>query len=75
MHHEALTMTGAQFLAWMARVGLNIRQAGGVLGKSRDTIARYRTDGVPEREAKVVGLACAAYAHGLPPWGAKRQTK
>lgn len=68
-------MTAAQFLAWMARVHLNIGQAAEVLGKSRDTIARYRTDGVPEREAKVVGLACAAYAHGLPPWGAKKATK
>ena len=51
------------------------RGAAEALGTSEDTIARYRAGGVPERVAKAGGLACAAIAHGLPPWGAAKKAK
>lgn len=65
-------MTAAAFRFWMERTGLNGRQAAEVLGRSRDTISSYRYVGVPERESRMVSLACAAYAHGLPGWASER---
>lgn len=41
---------------------------GAALGKSEDTIARYRRDGVPERESLAIRLAIRALANALPPW-------
>lgn len=64
-------MTPAAFRFWMERTGLNGRQAADVLGRSKNAISQYRHDGVPERETRIVSLACAAYANGLKGWSSE----
>ena len=59
-------MTGPDFTAWMARMGLNILQTATLLDLGRNTVARYMKDGAPG----YIGYACAAVAQGLPKWGA-----
>ena len=66
-------MQAKDFKIWMAEVGLNGRQAAEALGKSEDTISRYRTVGVPPSEAGVIRLACAALAAKLAPWSPGKQ--
>lgn len=60
-------MTGKQFKAWQATMGWTAAEAGRRLGKSADTISKYRANGVPEREAIVVTLACNALEAGMKP--------
>jgi hypothetical protein len=61
-------MSKDQFVAWQKHLGISNAEAGRRLGKSADTIGRYRTQGVPASEAIMVGLACSALALGVPPW-------
>lgn len=60
-------MTAKQFKEWQARMGWAGAEAGKRLGKSADTISKYRTQGVPPREAIVVSLACKALEAGIKP--------
>jgi len=60
------------FRIWQATVGLNGREVAEALGKSEDTVTRYRTHGVPKTEATIVRLAMAAVAAGLAPWSAPK---
>ena len=68
-------ITPSAAAATTPRAGTRPASLAEALGKSEDTISVYRHQGVPEREAKMVGLACAAIAHGLPPWGAAKKAK
>lgn len=61
-------MDGKSFRIWQAMVGLNGRQVAETLGKSEDTITRYRQHGVPMSEETMVRLAMAAVVANLPPW-------
>lgn len=61
-------MTKEQFVAWQKHLGLSNAEAGRRLGKSADTISRYRSAGVPASEAEIVGLACSALALAIVPW-------
>lgn len=65
-------MTAKDFRIWQASVGLNGRQVAEALGKSEDTVSRYRNGGVPAPEAAVVALAMSAIEAQLPPWRAPR---
>lgn len=58
-------MTPASLTAWMARQKLNKVETAAALGIARTTLDRY-LDGRTEIP-KLVALACAAVAHGLPP--------
>lgn len=60
-------MTPEAFRAAQDRLNLSGKEIGEALGKSQDTIVRYRQQGVPERESRTVRLALAALAYGLPP--------
>jgi len=60
-------MTPEAFRSTQERLGLSGIQIGQALGKSEDTIVRYRQTGVPERESRAIRLALAALAYGLPP--------
>lgn len=59
-------MTGADFSAFLDRMGWSQRQASIELELSRNTVAKYSEQGAP----RLVGLACAAIAAGLAEWGA-----
>lgn len=61
-------MSPEAFRAWQAQAGLSGNEAARVLGKSVPTIVRYRRAGVPDAEARTVGLAMAAILCGLEPW-------
>lgn len=58
-------MTADDFRGWMLEMGWTIQQASYHLGKSIETIRRYRLEGVPAREATVIWLACEALRAGL----------
>jgi hypothetical protein len=60
-------MTPEAFRAAQDRLGRQGKDLAADLGKSEDTIVRYRQQGVPERESRTVRLALAAIAYGLPP--------
>jgi TPP-dependent pyruvate/acetoin dehydrogenase alpha subunit len=60
------------FRIWQAMVGKNGMQVAIALGKSTDTISRYRKHGVPMSEETMVRLAMAAVAAQLPPWSAPK---
>lgn len=60
-------MTPEAFRAAQDRLNLSGKEIGEALGKSQDTIVRYRQQGVPERESRAVRLALAALSYGLPP--------
>lgn len=60
-------MTAKEFKAWQADMGWTATEAARRLGKSADTISRYRAHGVPERDAVTVALACKALANRLTP--------
>ena len=61
-------MRAVEFRIWQAGTGLNVREVAEAIGKSPDTISLYRRDGVPERESRIVRLACSAIANDLRPW-------
>lgn len=65
-------MTGEDFKAWRAAMGLSQRAAAETLGLSRGTVENYErghlVDGRPSLIPKTVGLACAALAAGLDVW-------
>ena len=61
-------MQAKDFKLWMVEAGLNGRAAAEALGKSEDTISRYRTAGVPRSESAIVRLACAAIIAKVNPW-------
>ncbi len=63
-HTPAPRMTGRQFTAWQAALGLTDSQAARILGTAPSSIARYREKG----GRHWLGLACAAVAAGLPSW-------
>lgn len=63
-HTPAPRMTGKQFTAWQAALGLTDSQAARILGTAPSSIARYREKG----GRHWLGLACAAIAAGLPSW-------
>ncbi len=60
-------MTGADFAAWRARLGMNKTSAAKALDLSRNSIIAYETGRAPI--PRHVALACTAIAHGLPPIG------
>ncbi|CDX26760.1 conserved hypothetical protein [Mesorhizobium plurifarium] len=64
-------MDSGTFIAWQSHMRFTSAEAARQLGKSADTISRYRRFGVPESEALIVGLACTAIAMKLPPWKQK----
>lgn len=61
-------MDRATFIAWQSHMQFSNAEAARQLGKSADTIARYRKSGVPASEGRVVALACAAIAMKVPAW-------
>ncbi len=61
-------MTPESFKAWQAHVKLKNHEVEAMLGKSKATIARYRSEGVPGTESRTVRLALRAIANALPPW-------
>lgn len=63
-------MTGTEFRVWQAIMNLSGRNAAAALGKSEDTVTLYRHHGVPDRESRIVRLACAALLHDLKPFQA-----
>lgn len=65
-------MRAVEFRIWQSTTGLNVRQTAEALGKSPDTVSLYRRDGVPERESRIVRLACAAIANDLSPWSPQK---
>lgn len=65
-------MDAKDFRIWQAMVDKNGMQAAMALGKSPDTISRYRKFGVPASEAPIVRLAMAAIAAGLKPYEAPK---
>jgi hypothetical protein len=64
-------MTPEAFRAAQAHLGLSGIRIGQALGKSPNTIVRYRRDGVPEGESQTGRLALRALANALPPWPAE----
>lgn len=66
-------MTPEAFTTWLAAMkaaGLarSDAAAGRLLGKSADTIVRYKRRGVIGPEATAIALACRALLHRLEPW-------
>lgn len=61
-------MQAKEFKQWMAEADFNGRETAEALGKSEDTISRYRTAGVPKSESAVIRLACAAIVQKVGPW-------
>jgi hypothetical protein len=68
-------MNPHDFRIWLAMVDKNGEQAAVALGKSTDTIGRYRKKGIPASEAYIVRLAMAAVAAGIKPWSAPNTQK
>lgn len=64
-------MDSGTFIAWQSHMRFTSAEAARQLGKSADTISRYRRNGVPESEARIVALACAAIAMKVPAWDQK----
>ena len=67
-------MTAEAFALWlkaMKDAGLARSDAAcaRLLGKSPDTMVRYKQRGVVGPEATVIALACRALMHRLEPWG------
>lgn len=60
-------MTPEAFRSFQDHLGKSGKELAEELGKSEDTIVRYRQQGVPERESRTIRLALAALAYGLPP--------
>jgi transcriptional regulator with XRE-family HTH domain len=60
-------VTPEAFRAAQERLNFSGKDIGEALGKSPNTIVRYRRDGVPEGESKAIRLALAALFYGLPP--------
>lgn len=57
-------MEAKDFNAWIVHMGWSDSEVARRLGLSRNSVAKYRTEGAPEH----IGLACAALAFGLPAW-------
>lgn len=57
-------MTADDFNAWMEHMELNVSKTARRLGLSRNTVAKYQTEGAPDH----IAYACAAIAFGLPKW-------
>lgn len=55
-----LTMTRAEFRAWLKVMGWSMREAGDRLGINRNTVLDYAQNGAPER----IRQACRALALG-----------
>jgi len=60
-------MTATEFRVWQARTGIKNGDLAEQLGKSRDTISVWRSQGVGDRDSKTVRLALAAIEKGLAP--------
>lgn len=58
-------MTPQTFRSWRKRLHLTQREAGDLLGLSREAIVDIEAGRTPIRRA--IALACAAIAQGLPP--------
>lgn len=63
-------MTPEAFRSAQDHLGKSGKELGEDLGKSEDTIVRYRKHGVPDRESRAIRLAIRALANALPPWPA-----
>ena len=61
-------MTPATLRNWQAHMGLTYDTAAAALGVSRSTYALWLSGGA--RVPPMLGLACAALASNLKPWGA-----
>jgi transcriptional regulator with XRE-family HTH domain len=59
-------MTGKELTEFRKRMGWSKAEAARMLGTGRNQIANYETMPVLPR---TLALACAAVAHGLPPYG------
>ena len=57
-------MTGEQFTAFLDHMEWNDSEAARRLGKSRNSIAKYKNEGAGDD----LDYACAAFASGLPRW-------
>lgn len=64
-------MDADTFKAWQAHMQLSNAEAARQLGKSEDTISRYRRLGVPASESTLVSKTCTAVALNLPGWTQK----
>ena len=60
-------MKPERFKEWQGRMGWSAAECAKRLGKSPDTITAYRINGVPNAQARVVGLAMAALDAKLEP--------
>ncbi|TIW23120.1 MAG: GIY-YIG nuclease family protein [Mesorhizobium sp.] len=58
-----------EFVAWQERMDITCAEAARLLGKSEDTISRYRLNGIPNHMKQVLELACYAIENGIPAWG------
>lgn len=65
-------MTGSEFRAWRARLGLSLAGASLALGCSKTTLVGYEKGG---RIPRYIALACSALAFGLPPVGEAGQAR
>lgn len=57
-------MDAKDFSAWIDHMGWNDSEVARNLELSRNTVAKYKTEGAPAS----IGYACAALAFGLPEW-------
>lgn len=67
-------VTAKEFRTWQASVEIEGRPIRGVeiarrLGRSPETIAVYRNDGINDQAEMVMRLAMAAISEGVKPWG------
>lgn len=64
-------ITPKEFRTWQASLGdgrIGAAEIGRQMGKSPDTISRWRNAGVPDDVEPIVRLAMSAITAGLAPW-------
>lgn len=61
-------ITGADLLAWRLSAVLSQADAAAMIGLPVGTYVEYERGDRPIRYPRLVALACAAIAEGVPPW-------
>lgn len=65
-------MTAQDFRIWQAQTGLKGLDLAKLLGTQPARISRMRKNGVPARDATLMGYAMAAISQGIEPWRAPK---
>jgi transcriptional regulator with XRE-family HTH domain len=66
---ESPPLTAQVLISWRERMGYSVRDSCNALGCSRNAWARWENGG---KIPRYIGLACAALALGMKPYGAQQ---